>query len=153
MDKTRKIIPVLLLFALLLSSCIPTTHTTRTRAFYPNANLVQLRLNMNDLELVGEVEVSVTYQKYLGITIMNEVNGETWDPYHRRVTDIKGLSFGASSKLDKAAGKIIDQFPRAAYYYVVYMKKDVQKSFLSGKEIVETAVIRVYDYKINLKEK
>ena len=152
MKRIRSIILVALAVALIVSSCNPVMRTTRTGAFYPNADKVQLRISMDDLVMLGETEIDIAYETFMGIAIIREVNGEMYDKFKTIKTDIKGLSFGSSSRLDKAAGKIIDEFPGAAYYYVVYKKKEIEKSFLSGKAISEKALIRVYDYKINLKE-
>lgn len=158
MSKVKCVIPVLLLLMFLMNSCYNSTHITRTKAFHPNASEVHLRINMSDLELVGETEINISYQQYrflfflpyISFSRIKQVNGETYDPYHKNITNISGLSFGMTSKLNKASNKIIEEYPGAAYYYIVYKKKAVERIMFMGKEVNEKAVIRVYDYKINL---
>ena len=138
--------PVLLLSVLLISGCYTSTHTTRTKAFYPDANIVQLRINMSDFEMAGETEISVSYFKYFGfITVIKEVNGEDYNKYNKQTVDIEGVSFGSASKLDLAAIKVIEEYPRADYYYVVFKKRAIETIMFLGKEITETALIRVYN--------
>ena len=144
MNKAKCIIPVLLSVALLLG-CKTTTHTTRKSAFYPDE--VHLRINMNELEIIGETEITVLYHTYFGlITVINEVNGEQYDPYNVHTTSIEGVSFGLGSQLNKAAAKIIDDYPGAAYYHLVYKKRTVDP-LIFGKEILETALVRAYNFK------
>jgi hypothetical protein len=144
MDKVKWIIPVALSVVLLLG-CKTTTQTTRKSAFYPDE--VHLRINMSELEVVGETEITVSYHTYLGlITVINEVNGEQYDPYNVQTTSIEGVSFGMGSQLNKAAAKILDEYPGATYYHLVYKKKTVDPLIL-GKEILETALVRAYNFK------
>ena len=146
MNKFKCIIPVLL-FVLLLSSCKNVTHTTRRGAFIPDVDIVRLNLSLNDFEIVGETEITVSYHKYLGVIIvMDKVNGAKYDPYNLYKTTIKDVSFGISSQLDKAASKIINDLPNATYYHIVYKQKK-EVSLILGKEIEEKALIRAYNIK------
>jgi len=150
MNKVKCVIPVLLL--LLMYGCYPTTHTTQSRAFPPNARMeIQLRMDISDFVVIGETEINVSYLKYFGaISVMKTVNGVKYNPSHKYYTNIGDLPL--SGNLNKAAMKILEEYPEAAYYYVVFKQKTVEPILLFGKEIKETALVRVYDYKKNLKD-
>jgi hypothetical protein len=133
--------PIVLL-GILLSSCHTTTHVNRKSTFAPDR--IELRINMSDLKLLGETEISANYSSYLQLfTALHEINGEAYDPTIRKITHLDGVNFGLNSKLEKAAYKIADEYPQAAYFQIVYRKKEVNQLFL-GKEVKETALIRAY---------
>ena len=143
MNRVKYIFPLVLLLGLLLSSCGTTTHVKRMSPFNPDR--VELRINMNDLKLLGETEISVSYNKYLGvITVLNDVNGVAYDPADKKTTRIEGVCFGFS-KLANAAYKVVDDFPGASYFKIVYTKTVTNRLFL-GKEIKQTALIRAYSF-------
>jgi hypothetical protein len=146
MNRIKYIIPALLL-AVLLNGCKTTTHTVKRGAFIPEGDAIRLQMTMNDLEIAGETEITVSYYRYLGIfTVINEVNGVGYNPYNLNKTRINGVSFGASSKLCKATDKIIEEIPDASWYHVVYNKKK-DEPLIFGKVISETALIRAYNIK------
>jgi hypothetical protein len=145
MSKLKNSILLLSLFlsAVLLNGCGTTTGIRTMNAFSPKK--VELQLHMSDLRYLGDAEVSVTYRTYLGLFIsIDQVNGEEYSP-----TNVKTTKFDKSVlrdwKLDKAAYKVIEQYPEADYYQVVYKKKVVERLFL-GSEIVYTARIQAYSF-------
>jgi len=104
-------------------------------------------MSLSELEVAGETEITVSYYKYLGfINSINEINGIPYDQFNIYHTSIEGISFGLDSNLKKALGKVIDEYPKAAFYYVIYHRKNVTP-FMFGKEIKETALIRAYTIK------
>ena len=144
MNRIKYIIPVVLL-GLLLSSCSTTTHTTRSSAFYPDR--VELRINIKDLELLGQTEITSSCFKYLGfINYINEINGVKFDPVNKNIAKIEGVWLGVGNNLEYATYKVIEEFPDADYFHTVYITSYVEKLVL-GKEIKTTAVIRAYGVK------
>jgi len=129
---------------LFFTGCKTTTHTTRKTTFKPNR--IELRMSLSELEVAGETEITVSYTKVLGFSLMNEINGIPYDQFNIYYTNVDGISFGLDSKLKKALGKVIDEYPKAAFYYVIYHRKNVTP-FMFGKEIKETALIRAYTIK------
>jgi len=130
------------LFSFLLSSCHTTTHTHRKGTFRPD--VVELRINVSDLIFLGETEISVSYSTYLGLfSVLHEINGSPYDPTHKNTARVEGINFGINSKLDKAVYKVISEHPTAAYFQVVYQKKNTHRLFL-GKEVQKTALVRAY---------
>jgi hypothetical protein len=141
MNKIKHIMSIVLL-GLLLSSCHTTTHTTRKSTFSPD--VIELRINMSDLKLLGETEISVLYSRYLGMfTVVHEVNGAPYDPTEKITTRIEGINFGLNSPLYKATHKVVNEHSEAYYYQLVYKRTVVDRLFL-GKEIKKTALIRAY---------
>ena len=55
-------------------------------------------------------------------------------------------NIGSLGKLDKAAYKVMEQFPEARYYQVVSKQRVREKLFL-GSNVTEKAVIRAYKFK------
>ena len=152
MNRIKYIVPMLM-FVLLMNSCITSTHTSKRNRFIPDVDVVRLDLNLNDFEIVGETEINVLYHKYFGIiTVIDEVNGVRYDPYNTYKTRISGVSFGPFSQLGNATTKIIDELPNADYYHVVYDKKK-REPLLFGKVVKETALIRGYNIKYNKNSK
>jgi hypothetical protein len=133
----------LLLSAVLLNSCGTVTGIRTMNAFSPKK--VELQLHMSDLVYLGETEVSVVYRTYLGVfSSIDQINGEEYNS-----SNVKTAKFNSAilrdSKLDKAAYKVIEQYPDADFYQVVYKKKVIDRLFL-GSEVVYTARIQAYSF-------
>lgn len=106
---------------------------------------VRLEMGMQDLEYLGETEVSVEYTKYLGfISSIQKVNGETYDPSHKTKLDIPGNNLFAEGKLSLAAYKLVEKYPSAVYFQVVFETKNTEKLFLGSSNKV-TAKVRAYN--------
>jgi hypothetical protein len=153
MKNSIKLIAVLGLLAVVTSSCTTVSKTTRNSTFAPDR--VELRINMQDLQLLGSVEISVAYDTYLfgSITTLRAVNGEPYQPYVlKNETRIDGVNGGILSNLhlgrmmDRATYKVVEEYPDADYFQVVYTKQEVKPLFL-GNEIKQTALIKAYSFK------
>lgn len=108
---------------------------------------VRLEMGMNDLEYLGETEVSVEYTKYLGfISSIQKVNGEIYDPQHKTKLNLPGNNLFAESKLSLAAYKLVEKYPNAVYFQVVFETKKTNKLFLGSTNVV-TAKVRAYNLK------
>lgn len=108
---------------------------------------VRLEMSMSDLEYLGETEISVEYTSYLGIfTSIEKVNGEVYDPTHKRLLKLPSDGKIKSGKLQLAAYKLVELYPDAVYFQVVFETKDKDKLFL-GSTNKERAKVRAYNIK------
>ena len=128
--------------ALLFTSC---GTTTSTRSFSPQ--ITQLIYSNDDLEFVGETEVTVNYSTWLfGIFYqIHTVNGEAYDSSNKKITQLSnGIYLPVlGNKLAKATYKVIDQYPEARYFQIVRQTSEKEKLFL-GNEYTKKALIRAY---------
>lgn len=108
---------------------------------------VRLEMGMNDLEYLGEADISVEYTSYLGLfKSIEKVNGEVYNPTHKKQLSVnKGFIF-RNKKLDIAAYKLVEQYPQADYFQLVFETKDVDKLFL-GSVNKEYARVKAYKLK------
>ncbi|MBQ0056089.1 MAG: hypothetical protein KBT20_00395 [Bacteroidales bacterium] len=129
--------------ALILTSC---GSTKQARVFRPNN--IQLNVGMGDLEYLGDCQISVSYDKYLGVfTKINKVNGEDYSSLEHSSADIQPFSGALSSgPIELAAFKVLEDYPTASYFMPVCQTTTTTKLFL-GREITKTATIRVYSFK------
>lgn len=135
------------LFAICLIAFIATSCGTTSKVSPYSFDQVRLEMNMNDLEYLGEAEVSVDYTTYLGLfSSIQKVNGETYDPTHKTQLRLPGDNLFHSSKLSMAAYKLVELYPEAVYFQVVFEKKDTEKLFL-GSIKKEYAKVRAYNLK------
>ena len=128
--------------AMLFTSC---GTTTSTRSFSPQ--ITQLIYSNDDLEFLGETEVSVNYSTWLfgAFYQIHTVNGVEYDSSNKKITQLSnGIYLPViGSKLAKATYKVIDQFPEARYFQVVRQTSECEKLFL-GNEYTKKALIRAY---------
>ena len=90
----------------------------------------ELKLTMNDLEFLGESEISCEYDTYLGfIHQISKINGEDYVP-------------GNDVKLSLPQGL----YPEATYFIKVMDTKDTDVMFL-GSTTKRIAKIRAYKFK------
>lgn len=110
---------------------------------------VRLNMNMNDLVYLGEAEISVEYSSYLGglFKSIEKVNGESYNPVHEKKVRIPnhGRKF-MNKNLDKAAYKLVEKYPDAVYFQVVFETSHKDKLFL-GSVNKEYAKVRAYKLK------
>ena len=146
MVKTINKIAMSLLCATLLFSCGTITHTSKNASFAPDK--VEMRINISDLVLLGESEITISYNKYIGfITVIDSINGQPYSSDMKKITKIDGLkSLNASKITNKALYKVIEDFPNAVYYKVVYNQKVIDRMFM-GREIKQTIRIHAYSFK------
>lgn len=109
---------------------------------------IRLEMSMDDLTYLGESEISVEYDTYLGIiTKIQKVNGEFYNPLHTRKLNIpsQGLSLSGVG-MDLAAYKVLEDYPQATYFQVVFERTETEKLFL-GSVKKTTAKVRAYSLK------
>lgn len=131
------------LVALLATSCGSLTKS-RSYAF----DQVRLEMGMNDLEYLGESEISVEYTSYLfgAIKSIEKVNGEVYNPTHKTKLVMPKSCHFSTGMLDVAAYKLVEQYPNAVYYQIVFETKNVDKLFLGSVNKV-SAKVKAYKLK------
>lgn len=117
----------------------------RKTAYAPN--WTQLNLSMEDLEYIGETEISITYSKYLGIfTKYETVNGESYNGLEQTYTSpSRGLPL-LTPQLRKASYILYDKFPGSDYFIVTGTTVNKTKLFL-GSEVEAKAKVKAYKFK------
>lgn len=132
--------------ATLLASCA----TTRHNSTYSNVDPTEVRLNidMHDMECLGEVEISITEEIYLGfIKSTRYVNGQKYQGWNKTTTSLAGTTWDKSAKgMEKATYKVLEKFPKADFYKVVRQSVKTQRMF-GMKEVSRTATIKAYRVK------
>lgn len=110
---------------------------------------VRLEMSMNDLTYLGEAEISVEYSSYVyGLfKSIEKVNGEMYNPVHEKKLSIpcQGCKF-MNKHLDIAAYSLVEKFPEATYFQVVFETSSKEKLFL-GSVNKEYAKVRAYKLK------
>jgi len=140
--KLLKFLPVLVA-VFLLSSC-----GTKTSSV-PYKTTSALEIHMNDLQFLGESQISCEYNTYFGIIkSINKVNGQDYVPGNDVTLSIPGhnmLNFkGKGMKL--ASAKLLKDYPNATYFQIVLETKKTDVMFL-GSTTVRTAKVRAYKFK------
>lgn len=126
--------------ALTLASCSIVSRSTF------GADTTQLNLRMDDLQFLGETQISVEYNTYLGIfTRVDKVNGEVYD---RKVHNFTYLHTNTilARKLNIAAHKAIEDFPEANYFIVTNQRTTKDVLFLGSAKTV-CATVKAYKIK------
>jgi hypothetical protein len=128
-----------------MSSCIGTynTKSSRTASFYPN--LVWYELTSDDMELLGEMEISISYRRYLGIfRVFDKINGED---VNRRVINTVSLygdkNVPLSPVLKRALYEVHIQYPEADFLIPAFETEQKETMFL-GRRVEKRAKIRAY---------
>lgn len=133
-----------LLGVLLCVLCMASCGTVQTNKAFTMGD-VRLEMTMDDLNYLGESEISVEYNTYLGvITKIQKVNGDLYNPLYTRKLNIptQGLSL-TSIGMDLAAYKVVEDYPSANYFQVVFERTEKEKLFL-GSVNKTTARVRAY---------
>lgn len=109
-------------------------------------DVTQLNIQMSDLESLGETEISVVYDTYLGVfTRIGQINGVDYDG---RVIEVANLHTNKplSRELYRATPKVLEQFPEANYFIVTRQTVEKQLLFLGSEKVVR-ATVRAYKIK------
>ncbi len=134
-----------LAFAILLVAVTSCGSISKNRSY--SFDEVRLELGMNDLQYMGEQEISIEYTSYLGLfKSIEKVNGEAYDPVNRKELTMPRSCNFRNKNLDKAAYKLMETFPDAVYFQIVMETKNVDKLFL-GSVNKETARVKAYKLK------
>lgn len=109
-------------------------------------DVTQLNLQMSDLEYLGETEISVVYDTYLGIfTRIDQINGVKYDGKVKEFANLH-TNKPLSRKLVRATPKVLEEFPEASYYIVTRQTVEKQLLFLGSEKVVK-ATVKAYKIK------
>lgn len=123
-----------------LASC----SITSNRAFAPTTT--QLQMQLDDMEYLGETIITVQYRQYLGfITVTDLVNGTVYNKADSKSFKILG-SQPLYKNLDKAADKLLMEFPDADYFVVTLQYQQKDQLFL-GSDVTSWARVKAYAFK------
>ena len=123
-----------------LASCSVVKHG----AYAPDR--IQMNIELSDLVFLGETEISVEYDTYIGIfSRIDKINGEPYDGKVYETATIKGNTV-LPRKLMRATPKILQDFPEAEYFMITNQKMTKRNLFL-GSERVLTAKVKAYKFK------
>lgn len=139
-----KILKFIAVFAVLLTatSC---GSISKSRSY--SFNDVRLEMGMNDLQYLGEEEISIEYTSYLwAIKSIEKVNGEKYNPVNKKELTMPRSCNFRNHNLDKAAYKLVEKFPEAVYFQIVFETKNVDRLFL-GSVHKESAKVKAYKLK------
>lgn len=146
--KSRRILSLSILaagFLILMSSCVGTysTKVSPTTSFYPN--VVRYDLQKDEIEFLGEMEISISYRVYFGMfRVYEKINGED---VNRRVINTIYLygdkNVPLSPVLRRALYGAHVQYPEADFLIPSYEIEELQTMFL-GRRIEKRAKIRAY---------
>lgn len=147
MKSIRKIIYVIILTCI-LSSCAGLYQSTRIGTTSLSPDFVRLDLNMDNIELLGEAEISYSSRHYLGIiNILDVVNDSI-----AKVRNIESVDFVGKKDMyvnpymKRAAVKVVEEYPDGDYYIPIYSRRTVDRMFM-GRKVSETMIIKVYNLK------
>lgn len=140
----KSIKSLILIVALALAVC--SCSTVRTSYYAPRQT--QLNISMDNLNYLGDVELSVQYDTYLGIfKKINEINGV---PYDGKVIKSASVPYsGYSFKyhiLNRAASIIMETYPDADYMIICNQTAESHILFLGSERMVK-AKVKVYSFK------
>ncbi|MCU0473798.1 MAG: hypothetical protein MUC93_10605 [Bacteroidales bacterium] len=134
---------------LLMSSCASTNtfRVGRTSSFLPD--LIRFDLTSADVELIGEMDISVNYSQYLLFIKKFELINDM-EVSSRTVNTM--VMFGKrnvplSPVLNRALYDVYLKYPDADFTVPVYVIEEQQNMFM-GKKIKKTARIKAYKIKI-----
>jgi len=155
LSKTR-ILPILFLAgSFFFLSCVGTYTVKNTRTAPLDADFY---LKLSDLEYLGEMEISVSYSKYLGIFKVDRlINGQE---VSRRTVNYVNL-YGFSdlplnpifkrgfrpSMIDRALYDAHIKFPDAEFLIPINIIEETEKMFL-GRNVRKTATIKAFKMKL-----
>jgi hypothetical protein len=139
----RHIYRYLLAAALIVS--LSACSVTRHRPYSMDGT--RLNVTMDDLEYLGETEISVDYRKYIGfISVIDAINGKVYDRVETKKLELSNVPEGLYRYLDRASYKLVEDFPEADYYIVTMQKISRTRLFL-GSDITVRARIKAYRFK------
>ena len=137
--------PLRFILAAVILASLTACSVTRHRPY--SVESTRLNLAMSDLEYVGETEISVDYRQYIGfIPVIDSINGTAYDGVEIKSTRIGNAPAGLYGKLNRAAYKLVEDFPEAEYFLVVSQDKTITRLFL-GSDIKVKARVKAYKFK------
>ena len=146
--KQRILLPILLLVAVLGTSCVSQHNVARNYADL-RPDVVRLNLTMDDYTYLGDVIIDVEYKTYLGIfSKILTVNGEPYNPryQHRTYIEFRHGSQLHMGKLSKALYKVTDTYPNADFIMPA-SSSDVVEHMTAGRIHKRSMVIKAFALK------
>jgi hypothetical protein len=109
---------------------------------------------MDNFEHLGDTEISVKYNQYIGfIRVIETINNKPYDKQviHRTNyvggTGTSNASSGCSNAvLSRALYKVFDEYPDADYIFISNEKSQITRLFL-GSEVAVSAKVKAYKLK------
>ena len=142
--KSLKYIICAMLLVFTLASC----SVTKYKAYSPTQT--QLNLQMDDLQYLGETEITVEYRQYLGcITQIDKINGNTYKRDEIKLFPIfssNNMTDDLMPNLQMASYKLLELFPTADYFVVTNQTKEKYQLFL-GSQVTAKAKVKAYSLK------
>jgi hypothetical protein len=149
MQYFNKLIFPFCLVILLLTSCasINTSRSGNTATFLPD--LITFDLKVTDVELLGEMDISVNYSQYFGIfKIFELINGQEVSARTVNTMVMYGKrNLPVSPMLKRSLFDVYIKYPEADFIIPVYVIEE-QHTFFLGKKIKKSARIKAYKLKI-----
>lgn len=131
------------------SSCVSinTIRSGNSSAFLPD--IIRLDLTTNNMESLGEMDISVKYSQYLFffkiLELINEKEVSARTINTMRMHGRKNLPL--SPMLNRALYDVYMVYPEADFIVTAYVIEEQQNLFL-GKKITKTARIKAYKLKL-----
>jgi hypothetical protein len=145
----NKIFILVCLVFTILSSCVSTntSRSSRTATFFPD--IVNFDLSASDVELLGEMDISVKYSQYIRfIKIFELINDQEVSKKNiNSVITYGNKNLPLSPVLHRALYDVYIKFPDADFTVPTFVIEEQQNLFL-GKKIKKTARIKAYKLKI-----
>lgn len=137
-----------LCISLLFTSCGSLYDYTNVRSTALTPDVVRMDINIDKLEPLGEMEVSVDYRTYLGfIRSLDSINHIAYDRREINKVHLKGpKDFAVPRYLNRATYKITEAFPNADYYVPMYTSRKLIRMFL-GRQTRQSMMIKAYKLK------
>jgi hypothetical protein len=139
---------VSLILILIFSSCATTDieRTTGTMNFIPDK--VEMHVNLDDYEILGEMEVSIKYSRYFGLfKIIKTINEEPYNRRKKRTMEVYGLEgIKIRNDLERALFKVHEKYPSADFIVPVYSVEKKHKMFL-GRRVKKILKVKIYKTK------
>lgn len=141
--KQRILLPVLLLIAVIGTSCV-SQHNVERNYSDLKPDVVRLELTMDDYQYMGDVNIEVEYKTYLGIfSKILTVNGEKYDPRFYHKTNIAFRKKVKLGKLKLALHKVLELYPNADYIIPASFNDQVEH-MMGGRIHKRTMTLKVY---------
>jgi len=138
----------IIIFALVLESCAVKNHHNVGTPL--NNKRVLIELEIDDIQLLGETEISYKYSRYLGLIIRTiSINGKQPDNSNKHYVNLPvSQSFWSffDLKMKRALYKAYVEFPEADYFEIKNTNTQSHQMFL-GAKIKKTVTLKAYKYK------
>ena len=141
----------LVVLTLLLSSCAVTNQHYISHGLDPEFSYVELKLD--DIQYLGETEISYEYSKYLFIgTRVISINGELPDNSEKHYVNLPTSGLVQSfftffePNMKRALYKAYLEYPNANSFEITTNNVETHRMFL-GRKIRKSATVKAYKYK------